>query len=130
SNEWRSRFKDRHRIVFRVISGESASVNQKSIDTWHSNLQAETLMKHSPENIFSADETGLFFQALPSKSLVLKGDSCSGGKESKNHLTVLVCANMTGTSKLPLLVIGNSAKPRCFKHVKSLPCEYKANQSA
>ncbi|ELU05436.1 hypothetical protein CAPTEDRAFT_46694, partial [Capitella teleta] len=130
SNGWLSRFKDRHQIVFRVISGESANVNQESVDTWHSNLQAEILMNHSPENIFNADETGLFFQALPSKSLVIKGDSCSGGKESKNRLTVLVCANMTGTTKLPLLVIGKSAKPRCFKNVKSLPCEYKANKSA
>ena len=33
--------------------------------------------------------------------------------------TVLVCANMSGTEKLPLLVIGRFAKPRCFQNTRS-----------
>ena len=36
---------------------------------------------------------------------------------------------MSGTEKLPLLVIGKSAKPRCFKNNKP-PVAYKANQKA
>ena len=31
---------------------------------------------------------------------------------------------MTGTEKLPLLVIGKSSKQRCFTRVKTLPCKY------
>ncbi|XP_060084566.1 tigger transposable element-derived protein 4-like [Ylistrum balloti] len=37
---------------------------------------------------------------------------------------------MTGTEKLPLFIIGKSAKPRCFKNVHSLPTEYTANKKA
>ncbi|XP_054717282.1 tigger transposable element-derived protein 4-like [Uloborus diversus] len=37
---------------------------------------------------------------------------------------------MTGTEKLPLLLIGKSANPRCFKGVKTLPIEYKNNKKA
>ena len=37
---------------------------------------------------------------------------------------------MTGTTKLPLLVIGKSKTPRCFKGVKSLPCTYRNNKTA
>ena len=46
----------------------------------------------------------------------------------KDRLTVLVFAIVSGT--LLHLVIGKSAKPRCFKNVKSLPTEYLANKKA
>lgn len=42
----------------------------------------------------------------------------------------MICANMTGTDKLPLLIIGKSAKPRCFKNVKTLPTKYESNHKA
>ena len=51
-------------------------------------------------------------------------------KKIRNRLTVLVCANMTGTDKKQLFVIGKSLKPRCFKNVKKLPVEYTANKKA
>jgi hypothetical protein len=47
---------------------------------------------------------------------------------SKDRLTALVCANMSGTDKLPMFVIGKSQNPRCFKNVKSLPTEYVTNK--
>lgn len=53
-----------------------------------------------------------------------------GKKISKERITVLVAANADGTDKLPLLVIGKSAPPRCFKKVKSLPVSYSSNKSA
>ncbi|XP_043475654.1 tigger transposable element-derived protein 6-like [Leptopilina heterotoma] len=37
---------------------------------------------------------------------------------------------MTGTKKLPLLLIGKSKKPRCFKGVNTLPVEYQSNRKA
>ncbi|KAK0062605.1 jerky protein, partial [Biomphalaria pfeifferi] len=42
----------------------------------------------------------------------------------------MVCANVSGTHTLPLLVIGKSKKPRCFKNVSCLPTLYKAQKSA
>ena len=44
--------------------------------------------------------------------------------------TVLVAANMTGTEKLPLFVLGHSKQPRCFKNVKKLPVDYDAIKKA
>lgn len=52
-----------------------------------------------------------------------KDVNCHGGKKNK-EITAMVCANMSGTDKLPLLMIGRTSNPRCFKHVKSLPVEY------
>ena len=44
-------------------------------------------------------------------------------------MTVLIGSNASGTEKLPLFVIGKSAKPRCFKNAR-LPVEYAANKKA
>ncbi|XP_033228933.1 tigger transposable element-derived protein 4-like [Belonocnema kinseyi] len=59
-----------------------------------------------------------------------KGEECSSGKPSKVRITVLVGANSYGTEKLPFLTIGKSANPRCFKNVKTKPCEYESKNKA
>ncbi|GFO24925.1 tigger transposable element-derived protein [Plakobranchus ocellatus] len=45
-------------------------------------------------------------------------------------MTVLMAANMSGTEKLPLLVIGKSLKPQCMKNIKSLPLEVPVEYTA
>lgn len=53
-----------------------------------------------------------------------------GGKLSKQRVTVLLGANLSGTEKRKLLVIGKSKKPRCFKNVKNLPVKYESNKKS
>ena len=73
---------------------------------------------------------GLFYQALPSKSMYLKSEQCSGGKQhSEVGLTGLAAANAVG-DKLPILIIGKSAKPHCFQNVKNLPCKYRSQKKS
>ena len=90
---------------------------------WKENVLPTILSNYEPRNIFNA------YQALPKKTLHLKGEKCSGGKNSKIRLTGLAAANMIG-EKLPMFVIGKSQKPRCFKHIKSLPCRYRAQKKS
>ena len=49
-------------------------------------------------------------------------------KNSKERIALLIGANTDGTEKLPLIMIGKSENPRCFKKVKTKPIEYKANK--
>ncbi|KAL4090345.1 hypothetical protein QTP88_025202 [Uroleucon formosanum] len=79
-----------------------------------------------------SDKFGLFFKCTPDRTLTFKGDTCQGGKNSKERVTVVVGANMIGTEKLKLLVIGKSKQPRCFKkkNVESLPVTYAYNKKA
>lgn len=84
----------------------------------------------SDQDIFNGDETGLFFKLLPDKTFKFKEEKCVGGKLSKERLTVFVCANLLGTEKRKLFVIGKSQNPRCFKNIKTIPVEYRANKSA
>lgn len=61
--------------------------------------------------------------------MTFRGERCTGGKKPKARLTVVVGANMDGSEKLPLFVIGKTAKPRCFKNAKIL-INYAANSKA
>lgn len=105
SNGWLEKFRNRHAISFRVINGESASVDNATIDEWTNRLPT-ILDGFNSNDIFNADETGLFYRAAPNRSLVLSKEECKGGKKSKERITVLLCSNLTGTEKLKPLVIG------------------------
>jgi hypothetical protein len=50
---------------------------------------------------------------------------------NKERITVALCTNAAGSHKLPLFVIGRSAKPRVLKNVNlnALPVYYKAQKS-
>lgn len=130
SSSWIDRFKVRHNIVFAKMSGEAKSVNTETVEEWLRVKWPRLREGYADREIFNADETGLFFRLTPDKTLKFKGEKCIGGKLSKDRITVLVCANMDGTEKRALTVIGKSNKPRCFKHVKNLPVHYLANTKA
>lgn len=130
STGWLDRFKQRHEITFGKMSGEAASVNKSDATKWIDEKWPEWKMSFEEDNIYNADETGVFFNATPRETLKFKGEKCVGGKLSKLRLTALVCANMSGKDKRKLLVIGKSKKPRCFKNVRSLPTHYESSSKA
>ena len=127
---WLSRFKHRRNIVFKTLCGESSAVDYVALDQWRDSALKTTLAKYQPSDVYNADETGLFWRLLPSKTFHFKGQACHGGKAPKDRITVLTCASMDGSHKLPLLVIGKFKTPRCFKGVRKLPVEYEANAKA
>lgn len=125
SNGWVDRWKARNNVTFKIVSGEAKSCTPEMTAHWKETHLPTILSRYKLQDIFNADEFGLFFQALPNKTLELKGEKCTGGKHSKVRLTGMSAASAAG-EKLPLLVIGKAKNPRCFKNVKSLPCMYKA----
>jgi len=52
------------------------------------------------------------------------------GELSKERLTILVTANMTGTNKKKLLVIGSPKDPQSCNGIKDLPVQYVQNQKS
>ena len=119
-----SNFIYRNGISLKTISGESSAVTNEMIAPWNETTLPTLLSNYKLENIFNADEFGLFYQCLPNKTYHLSGEKCSGGKNSKVRLTGMAAASATG-EKLPMFVIGKSKTPRCFKNVKQLPCRYR-----
>ena len=88
--------------------------------SWEDTHLPKILSRYELRDIYKADEFGLFYQQLPTKSFHRKGERCAGGKFSKVRLTGLAAGNVVG-EKLLMSVIGKVEKPRCFKGVKSLP---------
>jgi DDE superfamily endonuclease len=122
------RVMQRNNVAVQVKHGDASSVSQATVTDWK--VRLDTLIKdYDSKDIFNIDECGIFYCLLPSKTLAVKGKKLLNGKASKVRLTLLVGANMTGTEKLPMLVIGKSAKPRCFKS-KTPPLMYEANKKA
>ena len=91
---------------------------------WKETTLPTILSKYELDEIYNADEFGLFFRMHPDKSLNLRSEACVGGKHSKIRLTGIAAANAMG-DKLSMFVIGRSKSPRCFKGVKHLPCRYR-----
>ncbi|CAH0725635.1 unnamed protein product, partial [Brenthis ino] len=112
------------------IVGESLSVQQSDVHDWLEKDLPTLRAQFSDDEIFNADETGLFYKLTPDKTLKFKGEKCTGGKLSKERITVMVAANMSGTAKKKLIVIGKSQRPRCFKNVRHLPVDYESNRKA
>ncbi|GFV00757.1 tigger transposable element-derived protein 6 [Trichonephila clavipes] len=98
STGWLDRFRNRHGIVYRQISREAEAVNEDDISSWK-NVLPSLLQDYAPEDVYNADEFGLFFKLMPDKSFVFKNETCHGGKLSKERLTVLACTNATGVSE-------------------------------
>ncbi|GBL84871.1 Tigger transposable element-derived protein 6 [Araneus ventricosus] len=130
SNGWLEKFKRRHRIMAKVISGDSKHVDNNDRENWITETISKILKDYKPENIFNADETALFFNVCLKETLTFKKEKCFGRKQSKARLTVMLGANKIGHQKLRPLVIGRSKNPKSFKGVKSLGVDYDFNKKS
>ena len=92
---------------------------------WTKTNLSTILSRYILEDIFNADEFGLFHQSLPSKTMHFKSQKCCDKKHSEVHLTGQAAGNTFDEERLPIFVIGKSQKPRCFKGVKHLLCRYR-----
>ncbi|XP_066268105.1 tigger transposable element-derived protein 4-like [Branchiostoma lanceolatum] len=130
SNGWLESFKKRHNIRASTMVGESGGVDKSTVEDWKKKIPDVTA-GYAPENIFNMDESGLFYRTTTKRTLSVQGEQCTGGKQAKDRVTIMLCASMTG-EKLKPLIIGKSARPRCFKHVnvRSLPVTYRNNKTA
>lgn len=68
------------------------------------------------DNIYDADESGIFWRTIVSCTLSQDPEDVCGRKDKKDRITTLFCANASGRNKIPLLVIGKSQVPRCLQN--------------
>jgi hypothetical protein len=91
------------------LSGEAASI-------FLDELQKIVIKgAYSPKQIFSVDETGLFWKLMPSCTFISEEENkVPGHKVSKDHLTLLLGRNVKGDKLKPLLVY-HSQNPGALK---------------
>lgn len=131
SDGWLQNFRRRFGIRHLTISGEKASAKVKLVDPFKKKLNnhiKELGLKR--EQLYNADETGLFWRMLPNKTYVSANEKTAPGtKIEKQRFTAMFCANATGDHKLKCLVIGKANKPRSFKN-SEVPVVYKSSKTA
>ena len=49
---------------------------------------------------------------------------------STKHCHQYICTSNALGDKIPMLVIGKSASPRCFKYLRNLPCRYRSQKKS
>ncbi|XP_041512663.1 jerky protein homolog-like [Microtus oregoni] len=131
---WLTRFKQRHSIREINIRNERLNGDEAAVEDFCNNfrdfIERENLQ---PEQIYNADETGLFWKCLPSRTAVVKGKcTVPGHSLLEERVTVLCCTNATGLHKLKLCVVGKAKKPRSFKATDTLnlPVSYFSQKGA
>ena len=105
-------------------------VSLEMTSNWLKDVFPKLIEGYQPDDIYSADEAGLFYQLLLSKTLASKEDDCAGTKKRKQRVTLLLGANMDGTGLLRPLLVGKFANPGCLKNVHSLPVTFKHSKKA
>ena len=130
SNGWLTSWKKRYNIKQLKISGESADVDLDVVEDFKKRLP-DFISHFKPEDVFNCDETGLFYRALPDKTLERNRQDVKGGKLCKERLTVLLACSSVG-EKLKPLIIGKSAKPRALKGIDTnqLGVSWRSNSKA
>jgi len=68
-------------------------------DEWIKREWPKIIAEYSPEDTYNADETGLYFRAMPEHTYLFKNKIAEGFKYSKERVTVLCCANMKGENE-------------------------------
>ena len=124
SKTWIERWKKRHGI------SQSSIVREAAIQSLNGDTLPGLLRKYNSMDIYKMYKTGLLYRLLTDETLHFKPRKRSGGKQSKEKITLALTANIDGSDKPTPLVIGKFLNPRTFKNVRNLPVQYKNNSNA
>ena len=108
----------RHGLHLRSLQGEMASADYQANDAYVASFPSEN-KDLTPQQMFNADETGIFINNLPRKSIVsITQSRLPGHKSSKKRFTILACNNASGKS---IYFLYNSSLAILFIHYMFLP---------
>ncbi|XP_058790938.1 jerky protein homolog-like [Phymastichus coffea] len=134
SNGWLDHFKKTYGIRQLSMQGEKLSSDTTAADEFKIWLQNHLRENgYEEDQVYNADETGAHYKSLPKKTLAAGTEKqASGFKELKERVTVMCCANASGTHKITPLIIGKSKNPKCFAKFEKekLPVTYMNSPSA
>lgn len=136
---WLIKFKKRHSISSKKLSGESRNSGPETVEAAH--LQIEQKIQNidgifflmffllmfffgnvffllaffvQPWLTFNCDETGLYWRCLPQQSLMDANEDAAGFKKIKDRITLAIWTNADG-SFFDCFVIGKAQRPLSFR---------------
>ncbi|XP_066953185.1 tigger transposable element-derived protein 1-like [Macrobrachium rosenbergii] len=117
SHGWFQKFMKRTGVRSVVRHREAASANTKAAEDYVKKFKSFLDSQgYQPQQVFTCDETGLFWKQMPKKTYITsKEKKMLGHKPMKDRLTLLFCAKASGDLKIKPLLVYHSENPRAFK---------------
>ncbi|XP_053980753.1 tigger transposable element-derived protein 1-like [Hylaeus volcanicus] len=109
-NGWFTGFLQRYALHNVKLQGEAASADEPAAMNYRKVL-AEIIDDggYCSDQVFNADETGLFWKKMPSRTFIAKYEkTASGFKAEKDRITLLLCSNASGAKMLTPLIINKA----------------------
>ncbi|KAL4153417.1 hypothetical protein QTP88_001250 [Uroleucon formosanum] len=78
SEGWFHRWKKRENIVYKRTYGEQKDADFSAAENWLKTEWPKIISEYTPDNVYNADETGLFYRALPEHSYLFKNENVKG----------------------------------------------------
>jgi hypothetical protein len=113
---WFERFKRRHGFHNLKLTSEAAAADLFATENFPAQLQA-AIEEHGylTQQVFSLDETRLFWKRMPSRTFISVQEKMAPGfKASKDRLTLLLGGNVSGEYKTKPLMVYHSENPRAL----------------
>ncbi|XP_070498172.1 jerky protein homolog-like [Chironomus tepperi] len=132
SKGWLNSFKSRNGIKLCGLMGlKSETVcDQNAVNSFIAQLQSLIQDYNlTPEQIYNADETDLFWKLMPNPSSN-KDELETSNRAYRERMTLLACTNATGNHKLPLACIGRKSRGITSKDLGDLPLNYYLQETA
>ncbi|KAI6854140.1 hypothetical protein KC338_g9359 [Hortaea werneckii] len=131
SNGWLAGFKDRKGLKEYRRFGEASSVDEEAVMQGLLAVQAR-IAQYSLNDQYNCDETGLFWKALPERSLATH--RIAGLEKDEARISLHFCVNASGNHKLQPWIIGQYRNPRCFRaaniDIERMDCVYRSNSQS
>lgn len=132
SKGWLSNFKQRFSLHSVKQTGEAASADKAAASDYLP-VFLDIIAKggYTAQQVFNADETGLYWKRMPTKTVISRNEKkAPGHKASKDRVSLLFGGNAAGDFKLKPVLIHHSENPRALKgHTKaSLPVIFRSSK--
>jgi hypothetical protein len=117
--QWLSHFRTSRGLQKMLLHGKGAKVDKNDPELLSTLEELYSIIaQYDPENIYNMDKTRLFFCLLPRYSILMPNEDISstrGKKKAKDRVSLIVCANASGTHKIPCVMIRKPKEPTCIK---------------
>ena len=70
SKGWLRSFTTRHQLKMSNLHGESATVDKGACTHWKTEVLPTIIERYEPKDIFSCDETGIFFHSVLTRPIL------------------------------------------------------------
>lgn len=102
---WLTIWKARNNMLYIKAYREKQDVDFESEDKWISERLYAILRYVSSYQIFSTDDTGLYFRVMTDHTMIFRTDIVTAGKQLKERITVTFTMNLMGIqSKIPMVI--------------------------